>query len=66
MAEDKTTDGYESDKFSDIDCNEHVGNVDTLVDDAAAENKFNQVLAFAPGEGQHHLSLYHNEDDEYF
>ena len=58
------TDGYDSDHYSEIDANDHVGNVDTLVDDADIENKYNQVLTFAPGEGQHPLSLYHDKDAE--
>ena len=58
-------DGYESDGFSEVDSNEHVGNVDTLVDDATIENKFDQVLTFAPGEGRNPLSLYQDTDAEY-
>ena len=58
-------DGYESDGFSEVDSNEHVGNVDTLVDDANIENKIDQVLTFAPGEGRHPLSLYQDTDAEY-
>ena len=45
------TDGYDSDRYNEIDANDHVGNVDKLVDDA--ENKYDQVFTFAPGEGQH-------------
>ena len=59
------TDEYDSDDFSEIDSNEQVGNVDTLVDDANLENKCDQVFTFAPGEGQHPLSLYHDVDAEY-
>ncbi|MCU7800825.1 MAG: AAA family ATPase [gamma proteobacterium symbiont of Lucinoma myriamae] len=59
------TDGYESDNFSEIDTNEQVGNVDTMVDDANIESKSNQVFTFAPGEGQHPLSLYQDTDAEY-
>ena len=59
------TDEYDSDHFSEIDSNEQVGNVDTLVDDANLENKYDQVFTFAPGEGQHPLSLYHDVDAEY-
>ena len=33
------SDGYHSDRYSEIDANDHVGNVDTLVDDADIENK---------------------------
>ena len=57
------TDEYDSDHFSEIDSNEQVGNVDTVVDDANLENKYDQVLTFAPGEGQH--PLYHDVDAEY-
>ena len=56
------TDEYDSDHFSEIDSNEQVGNVDALVDDANLENKYDQVFI---GEGQHPLSLYHDEDAEY-
>ena len=51
------TDGYDSDHYSEVDANEHVGNVDTLVDDADIENKYDQVFTFAPGEGQHPLKF---------
>ena len=37
------TDEYVSDHFSEIDSDEQVGNVDTLVDDANLENKYDQV-----------------------
>ena len=57
------TDEYDSDHFSELNSNEHVGNV--LVDDANLENKYDQVFTFAPGEGQHPLSLYHDVDAEY-
>ena len=33
------SDGYHSDRYSEIDANDHVGNADTLVDDADIENK---------------------------
>ena len=33
------TDGYDSDQCSEIDANDHVGNVDTLVDDADIEKQ---------------------------
>ena len=61
------TDGYDSDRYSEIDatCNDHVGNVDTLGDDADLENKYDRVFTFAPGEGQHPLSLYQDKDAEY-
>ena len=58
-------DDYDSDHFSEIDTNEQVGNVDTLVDDENLENKCDNVITFAPGEGQHPLSLYHDADAEY-
>ena len=56
------TDGYDSDRYSEIDANDHVLNVDTLVDDADMANKYDQVFTFAPGEGQHPLSLYQDKD----
>ena len=56
---------YESDHYSEVDANEHVGNVDTLVDDADIDNKCDKVFTFAPGEGQHPLSLYQDKDAEY-
>ena len=59
------TDGYDSDHYSEIDANDQVGNVDTLVDDADIENKYDKVFTFAPGEGQHPLSLYLDKDAEY-
>ena len=59
------TDGYDSDHYSEIDANDQVGNIDTLVDDADIENKYDQVFTFAPGEGQHPLSLYLDKDAEY-
>ena len=59
-----TTD-YDSDHFSEIDANDHVGNIDTLVDDADIDNKCDKVFTFAPGEGQHPLSLYNDKDAEY-
>ena len=59
------TDGYDYDRYSEIDANDHVGNVDTLVDDAVIENKYDQVFTFAPGEGQQPLSLYQDKDAEY-
>ena len=58
-------DGYESDHYSELDANDQVGNVDTLVDDADIENKYDQVFTFAPGEGQHPLSLYLDKGAEY-
>ena len=56
---------YDSDHYSEIDANDHVGNIDTLVDDADIENKYDKVFTFAPGEGQHPLSLYQDIDAEY-
>ena len=41
--------------------NDHVGNIDTLVDDADIDNKYDKVFTFAPGEGQHPLSLYQDK-----
>ena len=57
--------GYDSDQYSEIDTNDHVRNIDTLVDDADIENKYDQVFTFAPGEGQHPLSFYQDKDAEY-
>ena len=66
VQEDMTETGNESDDgYSEIDANEQVGNVDTLVDDANIESKYDKVYTFAPGEGQHLLSLYHDKDAEY-
>ena len=59
-----SADDFDSDHFSEIDTNEQVGNVDTLVNDKNLENKCD-VITFAPGEGQHSLSLYHDADAEY-
>ena len=56
------TDGYDSDRYIEIDANDHVANIDTLVDDADIENKYDQVFTFAPGEGQHPLSSYQDKD----
>ena len=56
---------YDSDHYSKVDANEHVGNVDTLVDDADIDNKCDKVFTFAPGEGQHPLSLYQDKNAEY-
>ena len=53
---------YDSDHYSEIDANDHVGNIDTLVDDADIDNKYDKVFTFAPGEGQHPLSLYQDKD----
>ena len=35
------------------------------MDDADIDNKYDKVFTFAPGEGQHHLSLYQDKDAEY-
>ena len=56
---------YDSDHYSEVDANEHIENVDTLVDDADIDNKCGKVLTFAPGEGQHPLSLYQDKNAEY-
>ena len=56
---------YDSDHYSEVDAIDHVGNIDTLVDDADIDNKCDKVFTFAPGEGQHPLSLYNDKDAEY-
>ena len=56
---------YDSDHYSEVDANEQVGNIHTLVDDADIDNKYDKVFTFAPGEGQHPLSLYQDKDAEY-
>ena len=54
LPNDRTTaDDYDSDHFSEIDTNEQVDNVDTLVDDENLENKCDKAITFASGEGQH-------------
>ena len=55
---------YDSDHDSEIDATDHV-DIDTLVDDADIDNKCAKVFTFAPGEGQHPLSLYQDKDAEY-
>ena len=35
---------YDSDHYSEIYANDHVGNIDTLVDDADIENKYDKVF----------------------
>ena len=45
--------------------NDHVGNIDTFVDDADIDNKYDKVFTFAPGEGQHPLSLFQDKEAEY-
>ena len=57
-----TADDYDFDHLSEIVTYEQVGNVDTLVDDENLENKYDKVITFAPGEGQHPRSLYHDAD----
>ena len=55
--------GYESDNFSEIDSSENVsGNSDTLLDDDSLTT--DRSYTFAPGEGQHPLSLYTDHDAE--
>ena len=61
----EVSNGYDSDHYSEIDANDHVGNIDTLVDEADIDNKYDEVFTFAPGEGQHPLSLYQDKDAEY-
>ena len=56
---------YDSDHYSEIDATDHVGSIDTLVDDADIDNKCDKVFTFAPGEGQHPISLYNDKDAEY-
>ena len=56
---------YDSDHYSEVDADDHVGNIDTLVDDADIDNKCDKVFTFAPGEGQHPLSLYQDKNAEY-
>ena len=56
---------YDSDHYSEVDAIDHVGNIDTLVDDADIDNKCDKVFTFAPGEGQHPLILYNDKDAEY-
>ncbi|KAK3090521.1 hypothetical protein FSP39_012459 [Pinctada imbricata] len=56
--------GYESDNFSEIDSAENVtGNADTLLEDESQHTDRSYI--FAPGEGQHPLSLYTDHDAEY-
>ena len=43
--------GYDSDHYSEIDANDPVVKINTLVDDADIDNKCNKVFTFAPGEG---------------
>ena len=61
----EASNNYDSAHYSEIDANDHVGNIDTLVDDADIDNKYDKVFTFAPGEGQHPLSLYQDKDAEY-
>ena len=66
-AKDKTAHegtGYESDNFSEIDSAYNVtGNSDTLLEDDSLTT--DRSYTFAPGEGQHPLSLYTDHDAEY-
>ncbi|KAK3105661.1 hypothetical protein FSP39_002926 [Pinctada imbricata] len=56
--------GYESDNYSEIDSSENVtGNADTLLEDESLNT--DKSYTFAPGEGQHPLSLYTDHDAEY-
>ena len=61
----EASNAYDSVNYSEIDANDHVGNIDTLVDDADIENKYDKVFTFAPGKGQHPLSLYQYKDAVY-
>ena len=56
----EASDDYDSDHYSEVDAK--VGNIDTLVDDADIDNKYDKVFTFAPGEGQHPLSLYQDKN----
>ena len=66
---DEASKDYDSDHYSEmqmtLDANDHVGNIDTLVDDADIDNKYDKIFTFAPGEEQHPLSLYQDKDAEY-
>ncbi len=60
------TSGYNSDNFNETDTmEEHIGNAETMIVDGNEESKSDQVYTFAPGEGQHPLSLYQDKDAEY-
>ena len=43
------TNDYESDHYSKIVVNDHVGNIDTLGDEADIDNKYDKMFTFAPG-----------------
>ena len=45
---------YDSDHYSEVDVNDHI---DTLVDKTDIDNKYDKEFTFAPGEGQHPLSI---------
>ena len=58
----------DSDHFSEVDETDlHVGNTDTLFDEIADDSHLigDKEYVFAPGEGQHPLSLYSDPDAEY-
>ena len=60
----KEKDGNESDNFSEADADDNViGNADTLLDDEPVSH--DRSYTFAPGEGQHPLSLYSDKDAEF-
>ena len=48
-----------SDGYSEIDAKDHVGNVDTLVDDADIENKYDQVFNNARSLNKHLKDIEH-------
>ena len=56
---------YKDEMVSHMEAYFKVGNIDTLVDDADIDNKYDKVFTFAPGEGHHPLSLYQDKDAEY-
>lgn len=65
--EKENTEESDDDKFSEMDGSEnHVGNIDTLLDKIdEADLANNTEFIFAPGEGQHPISLYSDPDAEY-
>lgn len=65
--EKENTEESDDDKFSEMDETEnHVGNIDTLLDKIdEADLANNTEFIFAPGEGQHAISLYSDPDAEY-
>ncbi|XP_033764354.1 uncharacterized protein LOC117345389 [Pecten maximus] len=55
--------GHDSDTFSEISDEDRViGNADTLIEPICPQN--DSIYTFAPGEGQHPLSLYTDKDAE--